>query len=157
MYTNALGLVETQGWVGAVEALDAMTKTAEVGWLDTRDVGAGRYCVMVRGAVGAVKAATDAGAAAAHRVGELLGVHVIPRPDDQLRRLIPGLDRGPEAYRGGPDPRAGGASIEDMGVVELRRHARTLPGLAIQGREISMANREVLLREIRRSRGEGTS
>ena len=78
--TNALGMVETKGLVGAIEAADAMVKSANVNLVGKEQVGGGLVTVMVRGDVGAVKAATDAGAAAAEKVGELVSVHVIPRP-----------------------------------------------------------------------------
>ena len=77
---EALGMIETNGFIGAVEAADAMMKTANVVLIGKEYIGAGYVTVMVRGDVGAVKAATDAGAAAARRVGELISVHVIPRP-----------------------------------------------------------------------------
>jgi ethanolamine utilization protein EutM len=87
---EALGLIETKGLVGAIEAADAMVKTANVVLTGKEFVGAGLVCVTVRGDVGAVKAATDAGAAAARRVGELVAVHVIPRPHDEVERILPG-------------------------------------------------------------------
>jgi ethanolamine utilization protein EutM len=86
---EALGLIETKGLVGAIEATDAMLKTANVVLAGKEIVGGGLVCVMVRGDVGAVKAATDAGAAAARRVGELISVHVIPRPHDEVEKVIP--------------------------------------------------------------------
>ncbi len=85
----ALGMVETKGLVGAVEAADAMVKAANVTLLGSEYVGGGFVTVMVRGDVGAVKAATDAGAAAAKRVGELVSVHVIPRPHSNLDERLP--------------------------------------------------------------------
>ena len=87
----ALGLIETKGMVGAVEAADAMCKAAKVTLLGKEISGGGLVTVMVRGEVGAVKAATDAGAAAARRVGELLSVHVIPRPAIDLEGFLPDL------------------------------------------------------------------
>ncbi len=81
---NALGMVETKGLVGAIEAADAMVKAANVTLIGKQQVGAGLVTVMVRGDVGAVKAATDAGAAAAEIVGELISVHVIPRPHSEV-------------------------------------------------------------------------
>ena len=86
--TNALGMIETRGLVGAVEAADAMVKAANVTLVEKRQVGGGLVTVMVRGDVGAVKAATDAGAAA-ERVGELLSVHVIPRPHTEVDAILP--------------------------------------------------------------------
>ena len=86
---DALGLIETKGLIGAIEAADAMVKTALVTLVGTEQIGAGYVTVMVRGDVGAVKAATDAGAAAARRVGELVSVHVIPRPHADVERILP--------------------------------------------------------------------
>jgi ethanolamine utilization protein EutM len=86
---EALGLVETRGLVGMIEAADAMVKTANVTFVGWQKVDAGLVTAIVRGDVAAVKAATDAGAAAARRVGELVGVHVIPRPDDALETIFP--------------------------------------------------------------------
>jgi ethanolamine utilization protein EutM len=89
MAQEALGLVETRGLIGSVEAADAMVKTANVQLVGKEYIGAGYVTVMVRGDVGAVKAATDAGAAAARRVGELISVHVIPRPHTEVERVLP--------------------------------------------------------------------
>lgn len=86
---DALGMIETRGFVGMIEASDAMVKTANVTIVGWQKVDAGLVTVLVRGDVGSVKAATDAGAAAARRVGELVGVHVIPRPADDLERVFP--------------------------------------------------------------------
>jgi ethanolamine utilization protein EutM len=86
---EALGLIETKGLVGAIEAADAMVKTANVVLTGKEIVGAGLVMVQCRGDVGAVKAATDAGAAAARRVGELVSVHVIPRPHANLEDALP--------------------------------------------------------------------
>ncbi|MCG8499755.1 MAG: BMC domain-containing protein [Firmicutes bacterium] len=86
---NALGMIETKGLVGAIEAGDAMVKAANVMLIGKVHVGGGLVTVMVRGDVGAVKAATDAGAAAAERVGELLSVHVIPRPHSEIELILP--------------------------------------------------------------------
>ena len=89
MSNEALGMIETRGLVGAVEAADAMVKAAKVVLVGKEQVGGGLVTVLVRGDVGAVKAATDAGAAAARRVGELISVHVIPRPHEEVEKLIP--------------------------------------------------------------------
>ncbi len=86
---EALGLVETRGLVGMIEAADAMIKTANVTLVGWQKVDAGLVTAIVRGDVAAVKAATDAGAAAARRVGELVGVHVIPRPADDVEDIFP--------------------------------------------------------------------
>ena len=86
---EALGMVETKGLIGSIEAADAMVKAANVVLAGKEYIGAGYVTVMVRGDVGAVKAATDAGAAAARRVGELVSVHVIPRPHAEVEKLLP--------------------------------------------------------------------
>ena len=86
---EGLGLIETKGLVGSIEAADAMVKAANVYLIGKEFVGGGLVTVMVRGDVGAVKAATDAGAAAAQRVGELLSVHVIPRPHVEVEDILP--------------------------------------------------------------------
>ena len=88
--TQALGMIETRGLIGSVEAADAMVKAANVTLVGKERVGGGLVTVFVRGDVGAVKAATDAGAAAAQRVGELISVHVIPRPDGSVESILPG-------------------------------------------------------------------
>src|SRR6185295_10147701 len=85
----ALGMIETKGLVGSIEAADAMVKAAKVTLIGKERIGGGYVTVMVRGEVGAVKAATDAGAAAARRVGELVSVHVIPRPHSELDSMQP--------------------------------------------------------------------
>ena len=86
---NALGMIETKGLVAAVEAADAMVKAANVTLIGKEHVGGGLVTVLVRGDVGAVKAATDAGAAAAERVGELISIHVIPRPNTEIEAILP--------------------------------------------------------------------
>lgn len=94
---EALGMVETKGLVGAIEAADAMVKTANVTLQGKEFIGAGYVTVTVRGDVGAVKAATDAGAAAARRVGELVSVHVIPNPHEDVEKVLPGVKRSDKA------------------------------------------------------------
>jgi len=89
MDTNSLGMIETKGLIGAIEAADAMVKSANVQLVGKEQVGGGLVTVMVRGDVGAVKAATDAGAAAAEKVGELISVHVIARPHMEVDAILP--------------------------------------------------------------------
>lgn len=89
MAEQSLGMVETKGLVSAVEAADAMVKAAKVSFVGREFIGGGLVTVFVRGDVGAVKAATDAGGAAAKRVGELISVHVIPRPHSDIESIIP--------------------------------------------------------------------
>jgi microcompartment protein CcmL/EutN len=86
---DALGMIETRGLIGMIEAADAMLKTANVVLVSWQKVDAGLVTALIRGDVGSVKAATDAGAAAARRVGELIGVHVIARPADDLEKVFP--------------------------------------------------------------------
>ena len=100
MEHNALGMVETRGLVGSIEAGDAMVKAAEVELFGKEKVTAGFVTMFVSGEVGAVKAATDAGSAAARRVGELVSVHVIPRPHEQLWRILPELKPLPSGGAG---------------------------------------------------------
>ncbi len=87
---DAIGLIETRGLVGSVEAADAMVKAANVSLIGREKIGGGLVTVIVEGDVGAVKAAVDAGASAAKKVGELISVHVIPRPHDDLAKILPG-------------------------------------------------------------------
>ncbi len=91
---EALGMVETKGLVSAIEAADAMVKAANVALVGYEKIGSGLVTVMVRGDVGAVSAATDAGAAAARNVGEVVSVHVIPRPHSDVENILPKLQQG---------------------------------------------------------------
>lgn len=253
MTNIALGMIETKGLVGSIEAADAMVKAANVTLIGKVHVGGAYVTVMVRGDVGAVKAATDAGAAAAQRVGELISVHVIPRPHHEVEYILPSLaspeddfdlppDNGgsvsPEASVTGEngvaeaedrsealirtpdvveeepaeeipedDPETTDATeasedpeivteapenaslpddivseeaapveeaadgeavaqgfaadvtevdiaheLEDLAVKELRKLARKTEGIAIVGREISAANKQLLIREITKAR-----
>jgi len=89
---KALGMIETKGLVGSIEAADAMVKAAKVDLFGKEKASGGLVTMYVSGEVGAVKAATDAGAAAARRVGELVSVHVIPRPHAQVHRILPDME-----------------------------------------------------------------
>lgn len=100
MDTNSLGMIETKGLVGAIEAADAMVKSANVQLVGKEQVGGGLVTVMVRGDVGAVKAATDAGAAAAEKVGELISVHVIARPHVEVDNILPKPRTAPGQSKG---------------------------------------------------------
>ena len=91
MALEALGMVETRGLVAAIEAADAMVKAAEVTLIGTEKIGSGLVSVMVRGDVGAVKAAVEAGTAAAQRLGEVIATHVIPRPHADVEKILPKL------------------------------------------------------------------
>ncbi|MBE6829925.1 MULTISPECIES: BMC domain-containing protein [Eubacteriales] len=92
MNSDALGMIETHGLVPAIEAADAMVKAANVTLVGYEKIGSGLVTVMVRGDVGAVKAATDAGAASAKMVGEVVSIHVIPRPHSDTEKIIPHMD-----------------------------------------------------------------
>ncbi len=89
---EALGMIETRGLVAAIEAADAMVKAANVTLIGTEKIGSGLVSVMVRGDVGAVKAATEAGSNAAQNLGEIIAVHVIPRPHSDVEKILPTLD-----------------------------------------------------------------
>lgn len=165
---KALGMIETRGLVAAIEAADAMVKAANVSLQCKEHVGGGLVTVMVRGDVGAVKAATDAGAAAAERVGELISVHVIPRPHGEVEEILgelPPPDAAPQPEppveepqpesQSGPRQAApdGGIptdeELEAMPVVQLRVLARSLNVEGMSRREIRDAKKEPLLAEIR--------
>ena len=92
MALEALGMVETRGLVAAIEAADAMAKAANVTLIGTEKIGSGLVSVMVRGDVGAVKAATEAGSTAAARLGEVIAVHVIPRPHGDVEKILPVIE-----------------------------------------------------------------
>ena len=144
---RALGLVETKGLVGAIEAADAGLKAANVRLLASERADAGLVTVMFGGDVAAVRAAVDAGAAAAGRVGQLISSHVIPRPHEQLS-VIEGDDEPPSSapiLGGRPDA----AALERMKVVELRAIARQIPGFPIRGRDVARASRDDLLAAFR--------
>lgn len=93
MNSDALGMIETKGLVPAIEAADAMVKAANVNLVGYEKIGSGLVTIMVRGDVGAVKAATDAGAASAKMVGEVISIHVIPRPHSDTEKIIPSMDK----------------------------------------------------------------
>lgn len=188
----ALGLIETRGLIGAIEAADAATKAAKVKLVSKEKIRGGFVTIKVIGDVAAVRAAVDAGSAAAARVGELISTHVIPRPIEELDSLIFTMDKDPiippvetkikpEKKPRGRKPKSKPQaepiaiteeseepktpahdtippdtndeaeylkSLETMTVHELRRLARNTEGLTIFGRQISMANKEVLISEI---------
>ncbi len=139
---QALGLIETRGLVGAIEAADAGTKAAAVEFAGREYADAGLVTVYFRGTVAAVRAAVDAGAAGAERVGEVVSVHVIPQPHpdlDIISDVSTDSDTPPE--RATVDP----ARLKSMRVVELRKAARRVREFPIKGREIARANREEIL------------
>lgn len=148
----ALGMIETRGHVATVEAADAMAKASHVTVLGRESVGGGYSTVMCRGDVGSVKAAVDAGAEAARRVGELVAVHIIAKPDVQVESILPDWDW---VFIPPWRKRASRLDLDSMGVAELRRIARKTPGIALGGREISRADRDTLIRELKKSLGHG--
>ena len=144
---QALGLIEPRGLVGAIEAADAGLKAAPVELLGTERVDAALVTVLFAGDTASVKSAVDAGAAAAERVGELVSVHVIPRPDPQLEAMEVDEEEGGGS---GGAPRRSPQRLEEMKVVELRHRARQIPDFPLKGRELSRANRDELLALFRR-------
>lgn len=143
MDERALGLVETRGLVGAIEAADAMVKSAKVQLIGVEQTIAALMTVKVVGETGAVKAAVDAGASAAEKVGELLSVHVIPRPHVDTESIV--YNQSDEINQGSS---VGNLTLEDvqkMPVRQLRSLARDVAGFPIQGREISRANKKILV------------
>jgi ethanolamine utilization protein EutM len=140
---QALGLIETRGLVGAIEAADAGVKAAPVKLLGTERTDPALITVLFSGDVAAVKAAVDAGAAAAERVGQLVAVHVIPRPFPGLELMSDSADG--ESSGGAPP----GTSLGDMKVVDLRHKARQMDNFPLKGRELSIATRDELLAHFR--------
>lgn len=177
---NALGMIETRGLVGAIEAADAMLKAANVELLSKTRIGGGLITVMVTGDVGAVKAATDAGAAAAERVGELISVHVIARPADGIEGILGGDKKEPpkpESMQTEQDISQPNEEIESqpeqensqlvfdinaitkdelskMTVSQLRSMARSLPTIEMSNHDIRFARKEDLIEHIWRVREE---
>jgi microcompartment protein CcmL/EutN len=145
---EALGLIETRGLVGAIEAADAGLKAAAVRLLGTERADAGLVTVKFLGETAAVKAAVDAASAAAERVGQLISVHVIPRPHDDLAVAL----ADDEDDKGKWTHVVGGVNLEQLEhakVVELRALARRIPGFPIKGRDVARAGREELLAAFR--------
>jgi ethanolamine utilization protein EutM len=140
---RALGLVETRGLVGAIEAGDAGAKAAPVDLLELEYADAGLVTVRFRGSVAAVRAAVDAGSLAAQRIGELISVHVIPNPHPDLDLL-----NGDEPTPVGPI-RFAPERLLGMKVVDLRRAARRTPNFPLHGRQIARANRDEIIEGFR--------
>lgn len=147
---RALGMIETTGLVGAIEAADAMLKAAKVRLLDKELTTGGLVVIQVVGEVGAVRSSVDAGARAAEKVGQLIATHVIPRPHEEVEdRLLysePLLETQitSTGKNGSPAPE----NLEAYTVTELRALARKTSGFPLSGREISKAGRDLLLNEL---------
>lgn len=140
MAAQALGLIEMRGLVGVTEAADAAVKAASVSLSGLEKIEGGLVSIRVLGDVGAVQAAVEAGALAGGQVGELIAKHIIPNPHDDLIDAFCLENRN-----------LNGADLESYSVTQLRRLARETEGLAIQGREISHANREQLIQELQKT------
>ena len=165
----ALGMIEVRGRIGAIEALDAALKAANVHFVNMSKVGGGLTAVFVEGDVGAVKAAVEAGGAAADRVSDLISVHIIPRPASGIRGLTDGMteeksssatekpkkDNKKEAADGLLPETADGEKlpsfeqIKNLNVAKLRVFARSLKGFPMSRREINFAKRDELLEKLK--------
>jgi ethanolamine utilization protein EutM len=146
MDERALGFVETLGLVAAIEAADAMVKAADVQLVAREQTDAALITVQVTGEVAAVMAAVEAGRMAAERVGKVVSVLVIPRPDSALRAMQAGPSGAGGAISSAESTSASAEKqLGEMTVPELRTLARKTPGFPLQGREITRANRDVLL------------
>ena len=171
---KALGLIETVGLVGAIEACDAAAKSADVIVSAAEVIDPALVTIKIFGELGAVQSAVEAGSNAAAKVGQLLTAHIIPNPDDNLEVIMGGVFTPPDPkstprirlpIRTVPRPRPAGehpaaedqirdiTQLEKMRVTELRNFARGIANLGIKGREISMADKETLLGEIRKAWG----
>lgn len=174
---KALGLIETVGLVGAIEACDAAAKAADVIVSAAEITDGALVTLKIFGELGAVQSAVEAGSTAASRVGQLLSAHVIPNPDDNLEAIMGGSFRGKLPESAGKGKTVGRSAkkttipasssstkassykstemnnIEKMRVTQLRAFARSIPNLSIKGREISRAGKEILLKEIRNALG----
>ncbi len=185
MLEYALGLIETRGLVGSIEAADVMVKTANVHILGTEYIKNGLVTVQIIGEVAAVKAAVDAGSAAAARVGQVVSTHVIPRPAEEIEDILKKVassqpkkadkepvaaqeaKKPPRVKKTRPKPETDDlfqatatdadyyAKLDAMTVPQLRTLAREVGGLGIAGREISRANKEQLMNELMRKRAGG--
>jgi ethanolamine utilization protein EutM len=149
---RALGMIETTGLVGAIEAADAMLKSAQVRLLDKELTSGGLVVIQVVGEVGAVRAAVDAGANAAQKVGQLIATHVIPRPHEEVEDLLlygaPEVDSTPAVI--GKDGVSATPKLSACTVTQLRALARKTKEFPLSGREISTAGRDLLLKELSR-------
>ena len=149
---RALGMIETRGLIGAIEAADAMVKAAKVTLLDKELTTGGLVTIKVIGEVGAVRSAVDAGARAAEKIGELISTHIIPRPHDEVEDLLlyaEGDETASAAYHS-KNGTKGSHQLERLSVKELRALARKTDNFPLSGREISVAGKDQLLNELRK-------
>ena len=146
---EALGMIETKGLVASIEAADSMVKAANVRLIGKVQIGAGLVTVMVRGDVGAVKAAVDAGETAAKRVGEVVSIHVIARPNNDIENLLPSLSVNLPEDKIDTELDQIMKEFEKKSVIELRSITRQLKDTTLSGRQISKANKQKLLDEIK--------
>jgi len=185
MLEYALGLIETRGLVGSIEAADVMVKTANVHILGTEYIRNGLVTVQIIGEVAAVKAAVDAASAAAARVGQVVSTHVIPRPAEDIEGILKKVSSSPapkaedaptpssdtkkrprvrkatpktetgDLFKPGTSDAEYRAQLDSMTVPQLRTLARNVGGLGIVGREISRANKEQLISELMKKKAGG--
>jgi len=148
---RALGLIETRGLIGAIEAADAMVKAAKVTLIDTERTGGALFTIKIVGEVGAVRSAVDAGAIAAAKVGKLISTHIIPRPNDEVENLLlydKAAARKPseKSFR----YRISVHDLQKLSVRELRSLARKTEGFPLSGREISNTGKSRLISELQK-------
>tara|TARA_B100000315_G_scaffold260929_1_gene327598 strand:+ start:9661 stop:10137 length:477 start_codon:yes stop_codon:yes gene_type:complete len=151
IYDRALGLVETRGLVASIEAADAMVKAANVILVGKEVTKGALVTIKILGETGAVKASVEAGASAAEKVGEVVSTHIIPRPDKAVEEVFLDTDKVPSSTSITSKTTAPSDDLEKMTVHQLRRYARSITNIGIVGRQISRANRQTLLREIRKT------
>jgi ethanolamine utilization protein EutM len=155
MANEALGMIEVRGYVGALEAADAMVKAARVEIVGTFEAGSGYVAVYIQGDVGAVKAAVEAGRIAAEKLGKIIAVSIIPRPHVELGVVLRQLHGGTGGNGGHPTTeKLRVKKLADMTVAELRALARDSKELDLKGRDISVATKEDLLLELKKIRQE---
>lgn len=152
---DAIGMIETRGLIGAVTAADAALKTAQVALVGVERVDPALVTITVSGDVAAVRAAVDAGAAAAERVGELIARHIIPRPHEDVMTIREAMvfHISTPIHPSSPEPKNQVYTLQDlehMTVVDLRKLARQTSGIGLRGRGISTATREALIKELSR-------
>ena len=160
MFRGAIGIIETVGQVGSIEAADAMAKCADVELLGREDVGGGLHAVCVRGDVGSVRASIEAGVRAAESAGQVVGALLIPRPHDELGTVLDGFGGAHAIARSFTAQRPISLNLisleqlDALNVHDLRALARSRSDFPLKGREISRANRTQLLEELRKLLGD---